>query len=286
MAFNHAKTIGLSIGQGIMDFLLFSFLEEIRNSLTNYFYNSNIQTTEWKVIAGIIGLIGATSIGTILIIRLYHYLKKKKEKTIEIEKPISTHNNETQSQTISITKKLGNPRIAEGIQQYENRDDLPKFKELIASATETVDMSGLSFTLMILQHSNVIKKALKKGIKFTFLILDVDSKEVDKYSQTFENAKDLKNHINCTLEILCELKKELKDKDNLTVKTYDSFQKYGIIIIDKGKVNALIKVEEYNLNNPDTRRNKIAYKIDNPEFYESSLSEYNELLEKSKDYVC
>jgi hypothetical protein len=277
------KLLGYLLGQGIMDFILFSFLEDVKIFLTNYLNNSNIPTTEWKVIAGIIGLIGATSIGTILIIRLYHYLKKKKEKTIEIEKPTSINNNETQSQTISITKKLGNPRIAEGIQQYENRDELPKFKELIASATETVAMSGLSFTLMILPHSNVIKKALKKGIKFTFLILDVDSKEVDKYSQTFENAKDLKDHINSTLEILCELKKELKNKDNLTIKTYDSFQRYGIIIIDKDKENALIKVEEYNFVNPDTRRNKIAYKIDNPDFYESALSEYNELLEKSKD---
>ena len=72
----------------------------------------------------------------------------------------------------------------------------------------------------------------------------------------------------------------------LTIKTYDSFQKYGIIIIDKDTENALVKVEQYNFDNPNTRRNKIAYKVDNPDFYESSLSEYNELLEKSKEYVC
>lgn len=219
--------------------------------------------------------------------RLIHHLKKGKEKPTDIEKSISTNNNETQSQqTISVTKKLGSPRISEGIQQYENSDELPKFKELMTSATETVDMSGLSFTLMILQHFNVIKKALKKGRKFTFLILDVDSKEVDKYSQTFENAKDLKNHINSTLEILCELKKELKDKNNLTIKTYELFRKYSIIIIDKDTENALVKIEQYNFDNPNTRRNKIAYKVDNPEFYGSSWIEYNELLEKSKNYVC
>ena len=217
--------------------------------------------------------------------RLIHHLKKGKEKPTDIEKSISTNNNETQSQqTISVTKKLGSPRIIEGIQQYENSDKLPKFKE--TSATETVDMSGLSFTLMILQHFNVIKKALKKGRKFTFLILDVDSKEVDKYSQTFENAKDLKNHINSTLEILCKLKKELKDKNNLTIKTYELFQKYSIIIIDKDTENALVKIEQYNFDNPNTRRNKIAYKVDNPEFYGSSWIKYNELLEKSKNYFC
>ena len=48
----------------------------------------------------------------------------------------------------------------------------------------------------------------------------------------------------------------------------------------------MVKVEQYNFDNPNTRRNKIAYKVDNPDFYESSLSEYNELLEKSKEYVC
>jgi len=232
-------------------------------------------------------LVGVISTGTILIKKLIHNLKKRKEKPTDIEKSISTNNNETQSQqTISVTKKFDSSRIIEGIQKYENSDELPKFKELMASAMETVDISGLSFTLMILQHSNVIKKALKKGRKFTFLILDADSKEVEKYSQTFENAKDLKNHIDSTLEILCELKKELKDKNNLTIKTYDSFQKYGIIIIDKDTENALIKVEQYNFYDPNTRRNKIAYKVDNPDFYESSWIEYNELLEKSKDYVC
>ena len=82
-----------------------------------------------------------------------------------------------------------------------------------------------------------------------------------------------------------ELKKEL-NKDNLTIKTYDSFQKHNIIIIDKDTENALVKVEYYNFDNPKTRPNKITYKVDNPDFYESSLMDYNELLEKSKDYVC
>ena len=81
-------------------------------------------------------------------------------------------------------------------------------------------------------------------------------------------------------------KKELKDKDNLTIKTYDSFQRHGIIIIDKDKENALVKVEKYDFDNPSNRQNKIAYKVDNPDFYESSLNPYNELLEKSTDYNC
>ena len=98
-----------------------------------------------------------------IIERFIHHLNKRKEKQTDIEKSLSTNNNETQSQqTISVTKTLGSSRIIEGMQQYKNSDELPKFKELMSSTTETVDMSGLSFTLMILQHFNVIKKVLKK----------------------------------------------------------------------------------------------------------------------------
>jgi len=179
--------IGLLVGHAIMDFILFSVFDAFKNYLANLGFSS-IQTTDLKVIIGIGSLVGIGLFTGILLNTLNNYLKHKKERTLEIEKPLSMDNQTQSQQTISVTKKLGNPSIAEIIQQYENRDTLPKFKELIASATETVDMSGLSFTLMILQHSDVIEKALKKGRKFTFLILDADSKEVKKYSQTLENG--------------------------------------------------------------------------------------------------
>ena len=168
-----------------------------------------------------------------------------------------TSNNIISSNSDSITKRIGKPtNIENGIQHYDEREDLPTFNELINSASETIDMSAISYALVILQHSNVINTALKKGIKFTLLTLDKDSNEVDKYIQSLENAKDLKHHITSSLEILCDMKKELKDKDNLIIKVYDSFEKYGIILIDKDKENGLIKIEEYNLDNPNSRRNK------------------------------
>ena len=142
-----------------MEFILFVFYEQLKNYVLNIFANYDFSNIDFKVAVGIISLIGVISTGIILIERLIHHRKKGKEKPTDIEKSISTNNNKTQSQqTISVTKKIGSPRIIEGIQQYENSDELPKFKELMASATETVDISGLSFTLMILQHFNVIKK--------------------------------------------------------------------------------------------------------------------------------
>ena len=282
LEFKHGKTIGSLVGHAIMDLILYSVFDAFKNYVANLGFSS-IQSTDLKVIIGIGSLFGIGFFTAILLNQLKNYVKRNKENTLESDKSIS-HNDKTQ--TISTTKKLGSPSIVEGIQKYENRDYLPKLNQLIANATETVDMSALSYYLMILDHSNVIKKALKKGTKFTLLILDTNSKEVEKYIQTLENGKYLKQHINSVLEILCELKKELKNKDNLMIKTYDSFQKHNIIIIDKDTEYALVKVEYYNFDNPKTRANKIAYKVDNPDFYESSLTDYNELLEKSKDYIC
>ena len=276
--------MGLDYKSGII-FMLGSiathYIDNFLNNLDPFLKQKVFNIELFDLILLIVFSVGILIIIIDIINRIRH--KIKQEKALEIEQPISNNKNEISS--LSITKKLGSPRIDEGIQKYENRDDLPKLNQLIANATKTVDMSALSYYLMILDHSNVIKKALKKGIKFTLLILDANSKEVEKYSQTLENGKYLKQHINSTLEILCELKKEL-NKDNLTIKTYDSFQKHNIIIIDKDTENALVKVEYYNFDNPKTRPNKITYKVDNPDFYESSLMDYNELLEKSKDYVC
>jgi hypothetical protein len=281
LEFRHGKTIGSFVGHAIMNFILYSVFNVFKNYVANSGFSS-IQTIDLKVIIGIGSLFGIGFFTAILLNQLKNYVKRKKENTLEIDKCLS--NNKTR--TISNTKKLGSPSIVEGIKKYENRDYLPKLNQLIANANKTVDMSALSYYLMILDHVNVIKKALKKGTKFTLLILDTNSKEVEKYSQTLEDGKYLKQHINSVLKILCELKKELKNKDNLMIKTYDSFQKHNIIIIDKDTEYALVKVEYYIFDNPETRANKLAYKVDNPDFYESSLTDYKELLEKSKDYIC
>ena len=181
--------------------------------------------------------------------------------------------------------KLGHPHSFENdIYYYNSREDLPKFNDFINYATESIDISAITSTLMILQHSNVIKNALKKGIKFTFLLLDKNSEHIDTYKKILKNSEDLENQISTSIERLCGIKKEL-DTYNLAIKTYDLFENVGIIVVDKNKDKALIKIEEYNSDNPNRRRNELAFKIHNTDFYESSLTEYNKLLDESKD-VC
>ena len=159
LKFKHGKTIGSRVGHAIMDFILYSVFDAFKNYVAHLGFSS-IQTTDLKVIIGIVSLFGIGFFTAILLNQLKNYVKRNKENTLESDKSIS-HNDKTQ--TISTTKKLGSPSIVEGIQKYENHDYLPKLNQLIANATETVDMSALSYYLMILDHSNVIKKGLKKG---------------------------------------------------------------------------------------------------------------------------
>lgn len=226
-----------------MGFILYSFLEEIRNILNNLFYHSNLPTTEWKVIAGFIGLIGATSIGTILIIKLYSYLKKKKEKLLKLKKPISAHNNEPQSQTISITKQLGTPNsIENGIQHYNSRDRIP-LKEILDNTKDTIDMSALTFSVIKENDLSLIERKLKKGIKFTFILPDKNSKIIDRHIDRYPSSTDLKEKIEKSIDELSNLKTKFKDNVTIKINNTDNFDN-SIILVDKNKPEkTFIKVE-------------------------------------------
>ena len=87
-----------------MDFILFSVFDAFKNYLANLGFSS-IQTTDLKVIIGIGSLVGIGLFTGILLNTLNNYLKHKKERTLEIEKPLSMDNQTQSQQTISVTKK-------------------------------------------------------------------------------------------------------------------------------------------------------------------------------------
>lgn len=180
---------------------------------------------------------------------------------------------------------LGHPIFENNIYHYKSREELPKFSDLTNYATESVDICALTSTLMILQHSDVIKKSIRKGIKFTFLLFDKHSEHLDTYKKILENSEDLENQITTSMKRLCKMKKQL-GSSNIIIKTYNSFEKIGTIIVDKNNDRAIIKIEEYNMSNPNMRRNEIVFKRDNPDYYQSCLDNYNNLLEKSNNYNC
>ena len=180
---------------------------------------------------------------------------------------------------------LGHPKFKNNIYHYNSREELPKFSDLINYATESVDICAISSTLMILQHSDVIKKSIRKGIKFTFLLFDKYSEHLGTYKKILENSEDLENQITTSMKQLCKMKKEF-GSNNLIIKTYNSFERTGIIIVDKNNERAIIKIEEYNVGNPNSRRNEIVFKTRNPKYYQSFLDSYNSLLEKLNDYNC
>lgn len=181
--------------------------------------------------------------------------------------------------------KLGHPKFENKIYHYHSREELPKFSDLINYATESVDICAITSELMVLQHSNVIKNAIRRGIKFTFLLFDKYSEYIDTYKKILENSEDLENQITTSIKRLCEMKKEF-GSSNIIIKTYNSFEKIGIIVVDKNKDRAFIKIEEYNVGNPDSRRNELVFKKCNSEYYQSYLDKYNSLLENSNNYTC
>ena len=163
---------------------------------------------------------------------------------------------------------LGHPKFENNIYHYNSREELPKFSDLINYATESVDICAITSILMILQHSDVIKKSIRKGIKFTFLLFDKYSEHLDTYKKILENSEDLENQITTSMERLCKMKKEL-GSSNIIIKTYNSFERIGTIIVDKNNDRAIIKIEEYNVGNPNSRRNEIVFKTHNPDYYQS-----------------
>lgn len=91
----------------------------------------------------------------------------------------------------------------------KDSEEFTKFSDLINYATESLDICAITSTLMILQHSNVIKKSIRKGIKFTFLLFDKYSEHLDTYNKILENSEDLENEIITSMKRLCKMKKNL-----------------------------------------------------------------------------
>ena len=135
--------MGLDYKSGII-FMLGSiathYIDNFLNNLDPFLKQKVFNIELFDLILLIVFSVGILIIVIDIINRIRH--KINQEKALEIEQPISNNKNEISS--LSITKKLGSPRIDEGIQKYENRDDLPKLNQLIANATKTVDMSALS----------------------------------------------------------------------------------------------------------------------------------------------
>ena len=63
-------------------------------------------------------------------------------------------------------------------------------------------MSALTFTVIRYSNLSLIEQKLKKGIKFTFILPDINSKIIDRHRDRYPSSNDLKEQIEKSLGIM------------------------------------------------------------------------------------
>jgi len=99
---------------------------------------------------------------------------------------------------------------------------------------------------------------LTKGIAFTFLVLDPESKKTRRQRGLYHRSQDLRYQIGNSLKELCDLKRKFPDK--IVIKLYDARPSRSIAIIDrKNSDNAWIRVERRDLDSVPNSRTSDAW---------------------------
>ena len=194
---------------------------------------------------------------------------------------------ERRKESNKVKREIGKPNsIEKGIQHYNSRERIP-LKEILDNTNDSVDMSALTFTVIRYEDSSLIERKLKKGIKFTFILPDINSKIIDRHTDRYPLSDDLKNQIEKTLSQLCNLKKRFEENIIIKVNSTDNFDN-SIIHVDKNKPEkAFIKVESRPIGKSNKERTSdLVIKEDNEEDYSEFKKLYDDLLDSSKDYVC
>jgi len=113
-------------------------------------------------------------------------------------------------QNSQVQKEIGYPNsIENGIQHYNSRDRIP-FSKIIDEATKSVDLSGLTFNIIRLNDLELIERKLNKGLVFTFIFPDINSKIIDSHIGAYTSSQDLEKQIEDSLRELWELKNNPK----------------------------------------------------------------------------
>jgi hypothetical protein len=170
------------------------------------------------------------------------------------------------------------------VQHYDTRDALP-FADMLSIAKSTVEMSAVSFTILTLQHYDHVRSGIARGLKFTFLILDPNSQYVQKQTELYHAADDLKNQIEKAVRHLCNLQKEYPE--NVIIRTYDSLARYSIVILDRANAeNAWARIERRPIGSDSNSRSSDAAHRKYDLGFNESKDDYDRIFTKSKIYEC
>ena len=135
------------------------------------------------------------------------------------------------------------------------------------------------------KHQTVKKLITERDISFTFLLLDKDSKLIEKLDDTLLDPNP-KTGIERQLENFIEIWSEIQDKKTkLELRTYDLPPVHSMFIIDPKTDHGKMTVEFYEYKSePDSRVNIIITKKENPKLFEKYYKSYNYVLKNSKPY--
>lgn len=244
---------------------------------------------EWWALTNVLNYVPEVIMLGLIPLLLWGFRKRIKNafRDQEIPRVVMSNENVVETKPEGITKRLGSPDyIQNGIQNYGNRSRLP-LQELFLQAEQRVDMLAITFHTLTTNEIQTIRDTVLRGIQVTFVILDPNSQQAINRDKDFHEGQEIKHHIERSLHVLCNEKKQLPEsihtdfRNYLIIKTYDNIINHSIMIID----NKLIKIEDHPKgSSPDSRPSHLAFKDDNKAFFEQYYSEYKQLY--SKNYEC
>jgi hypothetical protein len=191
-----------------------------------------------------------------------------------------------QSIPVAVNSNVGLTEIQhDPIRHYTTRDEL-RFHHMLAIAHDSVEMLASTFTIVTEQYYDEVVYVLNRGISFTFLLLDPESREIKRQRGLYHRSEDLKYQIRNSLKVLCDLKRKFPDK--IVVKLYDARAPRSITVIDRENPdNAWIRVERRELDSvPNSRPSDAWFRREEHERFDNFLQEYQDVLGQSKDYQC
>jgi hypothetical protein len=144
-----------------------------------------------------------------------------------------------------------------------------------------------------------IKKALSRGVKFNFLILNPNpdpksDESLRTQSNNYPTGRKLKQQINDSLEALC--KAGSGNVENLEVRVYDGIIDHGILIAHFNNDDKIwMKIENYSVrSDPNSRSSTAFYRIKNRDNKDTEVANefryhqraYDNIFQISKLHTC
>ena len=177
---------------------------------------------------------------------------------------------------------MGSPDFVDPkyIWHYHSRDRI-NFQVFMKLAKKKIRMSALTFSVLTLQHEELLCQLASDEIRLTFLILDPHSEEAKRQTSLYKSSEDLIDQINRSLQRLCKLKQQYPE--NVFIKTYTKLHGDSITIVD----DSVIKVEKHVVDSgPNSRENEIIFKKDSKKEFLNYRKELDDLDKSSTEYTC